>query len=478
MEKYKVPRILIAGTGSGSGKTMITCGLLNCFLQKGLAPTSFKCGPDYIDTMFHSRVLSIPSGNLDSFFTDEKTLRALFLKHGRKKDISVIEGVMGYYDGIGFSHKGSSAEIAEITKTPVILIVNCKGMSNSIGALLKGFVSYREPSMIKGVIFNRLPESLYEGAKQLAIDNGLISLGYLPFFKQELFESRHLGLVTPEEVKGFLDKINGLSAILNETVEIDKILKLASEAESLENPYKMRKDEKRDFPETFFIEQDNDRKQETNQEKPVVAVAKDQAFCFLYRDNIDFLKRAGCNIQYFSPLEDKKLPLHTKGILLSGGYPELYGKKLSQNTAMRKEIKEKIEQGMPCIAECGGFLYLHELLEDGNGNTYKMAGVLKGKCFKKEKLGRFGYITMEAKEGGLFCEKGERVTAHEFHYWDSENPGNSFLAVKPGNGKKWEAAIMTDTFYGGFPHLYFYGNPKAAGRFVKKVKEYVNGKGL
>ena len=176
-------RIMIAGTGSGSGKTTIVCGLCRCIKDLGRTPTALKCGPDYIDAMFHSRVLKMRTGNLDSWFCDKTTIRTLLAKKEKSSDITVIEGVMGYYDGAGFSTKGSSFEIAQITDTPVILIVNCRGISNSVGAVLKGFVSFQEKTQIRGVIFNQMSEKPYPQAKKAAQALGLIPLGYLPYRK-------------------------------------------------------------------------------------------------------------------------------------------------------------------------------------------------------------------------------------------------------------------------------------------------------
>nr|WP_275061762.1 cobyrinate a,c-diamide synthase [Diplocloster agilis] len=451
---------MIAGTGSGSGKTSVTCGILNCLIRRGHSAAAFKCGPDYIDTMFHSRVLGVSTGNLDSFFADPDTLRRLILKNGREKEISIVEGVMGYYDGIGFTDAGSSCDIAKLTDTPVVLLVNCRGMGCSALAVLKGFVEFRQPSMIRGVIFNMMSESLYPEAKRLAEEMGLSVFGYVPRQKQELlFQSRHLGLVTAREIENFKEIVDRFSDQLERTIDLDGLLALAQSAPPVYS--------KAVSGETVSAPKGNKRTGPLR-----IAVAKDEAFCFLYRDNMDYLREHGCEIVYFSPLHDSGLGENIGGLILSGGYPELYAEKLASNEPMRSQIRQQIENGLPCIAECGGFLYLHEELEGEDGVYYPMAGVIRGRGYKTERLQRFGYLELKPESDCLLGEPGDVIRAHSFHYWDSEDKGSAFQAVKPGKRSKWREGIASDTLYAGFPHLYFYGNAKAADRFIAKAGEY------
>ncbi|WP_343250063.1 cobyrinate a,c-diamide synthase [Diplocloster hominis] len=455
-----MPRILIAGTGSGAGKTSITCGILNSLIRRGHSAAAFKCGPDYIDTMFHSRVLGVSTGNLDSFFTDRDKLLYLIWKNGREKEISIVEGVMGYYDGIGFTDQGSSRDIAKLTDTPVVLLVNCQGMGCSVLAVLKGFLEFRKPSMIRGVIFNRMPESLYPEAKKQAEEMGLSVFGYVPRQKQELlFQSRHLGLVTAREIENFKEIVDRFSDQLEQTVDLDGLLTLAKSAPPIGSKAVSVRNGRIECGERIA-------------EPLRIAVAKDEAFCFLYRDNMDYLQEHGCEIVYFSPLKDSGPGEDIDGLILSGGYPELYAEKLASNEPMRRQIRRQIENGLPCIAECGGFLYLHEELEGADGIYHPMAGVLKGRCYKTEHLQRFGYLELKPEADCLLGETGDTIRAHSFHYWDSEHKGSAFLAVKPGSGRQWQEGISSDTMYAGFPHLYFYGNEKAADRFIAKAREY------
>ncbi len=460
----QIKRFMLAGTKSGAGKTTITCGILQNLINRGYGVSSFKCGPDYIDPMFHGKVIGTKSGNLDSFFTGERELKVLLYNNSRDTDISVMEGVMGYYDGIGFSDTASTYSVAAMTKTPVILIVDAKGMSGSLGAILKGFISYKEESYIKGVIFNRLPERLYEEAKKLAEELGIQAFGYVPVLPECSLESRHLGLVTAEEIKDLKSKINRLAHELTKTIDFAGILALAGQAEPLgvpePGPYNKRQKGiavKEGIAATKGIS---------------LAVAQDEAFCFTYRDNLELLKNLGATLVPFSPIRDKELPKDIDGLLLCGGYPELYTKDLSGNSSMRNSIKTAVDNGMPTIAECGGFMYLHEKLEDKDGYEYPMAGVIPGRCFKTGRLQRFGYIYLKGAADSLISGGQEILKAHEFHYWDSDNCGKAFHAEKPGGIREWDCVHATENLYAGFPHLYFYGNPSIAVRFLEKCGQY------
>lgn len=454
----RISRVMIAGVSSGSGKTTITCSLLQSLLKRGMRPVSHKCGPDYIDTMFHRKVLGTPSGNLDSFFCGEELVRYLLARQSEQGDISVIEGVMGYFDGIGMTSQASSFDIARITKTPVILVVNVKGMCGSIPAVIHGFLDYerrigKQHTGISGVIFNQLPAFLYPSVKTEVEKLGVKCFGYVPVQKELKLESRHLGLWS--EQKGIKEKINGMSNIIEKTVDIQGIIQLANSAWPLEI------DLEKGWDKGVLLTGNNSQARE--REKTVrLAVARDEAFSFIYPENIMLLEELGCEIQYFSPIHDKHLPSHCQGMILNGGYPELYAERLSANQSMMREIRDALNHGMPGLAECGGFLYLHEELENMEKQVFPMVGIIKGKAFYTGKLSRFGYIYLK---GG----QDEILKAHEFHYWDSENNGNQFLAVKASGTRQWETGHRIKNVYAGFPHLYYYGNIDFVKGFVKKA---------
>ena len=443
----KIPRILLAAGSSGSGKTLITCGLLEALVERGLKTASFKCGPDYIDPMFHSRVIGTKSRNLDTFFTGSEVTKYLLTRNARDCEIAVMEGVMGFYDGVaGTTTTASAYDLAKVTDTPVILIVNSRGMSVSLAAYVKGFLEYKKDSHIKGVIFNQMSPMLYPRMKKLLEEElGVAVLGYVPKVEDCVIESRHLGLVLPDEIPELKDRLHKLAGVLEETLDIDRILELAGEAPDL-------LDAKPESVTDFRLSE------------PVrIGVAEDEAFCFFYADNFRLLGEMGAEIVPFSPMEDKQLPDDLDGLLLYGGYPELNGKKLEQNTTMKDMIREKLKAGMPYMAECGGFMYLHEEMEGMDGNFYQMAGVIPGKAYRTPKLSRFGYVTLTQKKPALGMEDFGEIPAHEFHYFDSENCGGDFHA---------DCIHGTDTMLAGFPHLYYYGNPEVPKAFLKKCLAY------
>ena len=452
MEKRVIPRIMIAATGSGCGKTTITCGLLQAFLNRGKKLASFKCGPDYIDPMFHSEVLGLKSRNLDLFFMEENTVKYLLSKNTRDCELAVIEGVMGYYDGLAAKTTAcSSYDLARKTETPVVLVVDCQGMSLSILAVIKGFVEMRQDSLVKGVILNRMPPMLYANMKELIEEELDVQvLGYLPEMKDSQIESRHLGLVTAKEIGNLKEIISRLAEQLEKSIDLIKILQIAEEAVPVE--YELTEE----LQKISRISTDVSIK---------IAVAMDKAFCFYYQDNLDLLAELGAEIVTFSPLEDSALPTGTHGIIIGGGYPELYLEQLSKNQNMLKEIKQVISQGMPCLAECGGFMYLHQSIKDEQGVPHQMVGAIEGESFPTNKLSRFGYVSLIAQEDNLLGEKGMEIRGHEFHYWDSTNTGNSFHAQKPLQKANWDCVIAEQNLWAGFPHIHFYHDLGMAIRF-------------
>lgn len=438
-------KIMIAGASSGSGKTTVVCALLEYLISRGVKVSSFKCGPDYIDTMFHKEVIGTPSYNLDSYFMDTGTLKYLFRKNS--SGISVIEGVMGFYDGINFTEKASSYEISEITETPVILVINAKGTANSVGALIRGFLNYRKNN-IKGVIFNQISASVYERLKPVCEAEGVKALGYLPHSGAAQLESRYLGLVTAAEVNDLKARLQNLAEIASKTLDIDGIIEMAAEE---------------------YVEPHTESK---IRERVRIAVARDRAFCFYYEDNLSLLRELGAQIVEFSPMNDDRLPENIDGLILGGGYPELYAEILSANKPMLEAVKKAVANGLPCIAECGGFMYLHEALTDVTGKRYEMVGAIEGTAFKTEHLQRFGYIEMEAERDNIFCKKGGKIRAHEFHYCDSENNGFDFTARK--NGSEWGCAHADKTLFAGYPHIHFYANTNFAKSFINHCEERKN----
>lgn len=449
------PRILLAAPGSGSGKTLLTTGLLTLFQNRGIRCRSFKCGPDYIDPMFHKYVLGIDSCNLDSFFLPQEELRALFQKRAADAELSILEGVMGYYDGIGGNSTAASTyEVAKITDTPVILVLDGKGSSLSLAAQMKGFLDYRKDSHICGVILNKTNKMVGERLRPEIEKLGVRYLGAVPVCETMDIKSRHLGLTMPQEQSELRGHLNAFAKQLEEYLDVDGILELAGcSGEKLPEAGKTEQSNQTDLNQEE-TKQDEIRPIDSESEPPTrrMAVAMDKAFCFYYQENLDFLRQHGWELIPFSPLHDAALPEQVHAILLGGGYPELYAKELSANEPMLASIRNAHAEGIKILAECGGFLYLQEHLEDEMGNCWPMVGLIHADGFRTEKLGRFGYISL-TQNGAV------RIKGHEFHYWESTAPGSAFRAEKPQSDRGWDCMYRTDSLLAGFPHLYYLSGP-------------------
>jgi cobyrinic acid a,c-diamide synthase len=452
----KLKRVMIAAPKSGSGKTTITCAILQALKISGNKVVSYKCGPDYIDPMFHKKAIGISSKNLDTFFTGEEKTRELFLEGRTEEEIAVLEGVMGLFDGLGgIREEGSSYHLAKVTKTPIILVVDAKGMGRSLLPVIAGFLSYDKEGLIKGVILNRMSPSYYEAVKPLLEEElSLKVLGYFPEQKELRLESRHLGLVTPDEMTDIQGQLQRAANQLSKTVSLEEIMEIAQGAEMLETP----KSEKTK----------SDKIRNVGKKRPVIAVARDEAFCFYYEDNLRILEENGAVLTYFSPLYDTSLPKGCSGLLLGGGYPELYAKRLSENEGMRAAVREAFQSGLPVVAECGGFMYLHSAIVDKEGASYPMVGAISAACVNRGKLVRFGYIELSEKES-RFLPKGEMIRGHEFHYFDSEKNGEDCVARKPVTGREYDCVMVGESYWIGFPHLYYPSNLEFPKRFVEKA---------
>jgi len=459
-----IPRLMVAATSSGGGKTTITCGLLQAFINRGIETISFKCGPDYIDPMFHTEVLGLKSRNLDLFFTDAQTTKNLLCKNAKGFELAVIEGVMGYYDGLaGISTEASSYDLARTTQTPVILLIDCKGKSVSVLAEIKGFLELFPDSNIKGVLLNRLNAMLYPDLKkQIETELGIEVYGYVPQRNDISLESRHLGLVTAKEIGNLREILNRIAEQVEATVDLDALLVLANSAKPIVCEVKEC------VPGNWRI----DELSHVQEDKVRIGVAMDQAFCFYYQDNLDLLAELGAEIVPFSPLKEDALPENLHGLIFGGGYPELYLETLSSNDGLLKEIKQAISNGIPCLAECGGFMYLHEWIQDAEGKQVPMVGIIEGGSYPTEKLGRFGYITLTANRDNILCKKGKSIRGHEFHYWDSTNTGDCFHAQKPLRKRDWNCMIAEGNLIAGYPHLHYYSNPHFVHNYIKSCMKY------
>ena len=436
---------MLAAMHSSAGKTVFSCGLMAALRARGHEVRAFKCGPDYIDPMFHSRVLGVDSRNLDLFLQGEAGVRRSLARGAG--EIAVLEAAMGYYDGLGGTDAASAYALARLTKTPVLLVLRPKGSALTLAAQIRGLRDFRPESGLKGILLNDCPEKLYAGLRgPLEKETGLPVLGFLPPMAEARIESRHLGLLTAGEIDDLTARFHAIAAQMERSVDLDRVLSLAAEdaAEPAPPPGTPR---------------------------CRIALARDEAFCFSYRDSLDALTEAGAELIPFSPLHDRRLPAGIDGLLLPGGYPELYARALAENTSMRESIRTAVEAGLPTIAECGGFLYLGQSLADETGTAYPMCGLLPGRGFGTGRLQRFGYWTLCAERDSLLFRSGERIPVHEFHYWDSSANGADLLAEK-ADGRSFRCGFVSESLYAAFAHLHLDGEAHLAQRFVKACEAW------
>lgn len=448
-----IPRLMLAAPSSGQGKTSLCCALLQAALRAGRRPCAFKCGPDYIDPMFHRSVLGVPSQNLDLFFSSPEQVIRLLCQGTQGRDLAVLEGAMGYFDGVGGTDQASSFHLAKVTQTPVVLSVVPKGTALTLAAILQGLRQFRSPDQIKGVILNQCSVKLFSLLKSIIErETGLSVYGYVPNHPEWTIPSRHLGLVTADEVADLHGRMETMAAQLAETVDLPALWALADQAPALHTPA-----DHRPFSQSPGVP---------------IAVAKDRAFSFYYQENLEELRRAGAELIFFSPLEDDCLPEGVCGLYLGGGYPELHARQLNGNEGMRRSIAQAIQDGMPVLAECGGFLYLQKTLQDDQRREWAMVEALSGQGYPVGRLTRFGYVELTAQVDSPYLLTGERIRGHEFHHWDCTENGSLCRAEKPGSGADWDCMVQHKNCLAGFPHLYFGSNPEFAPRFVAQCRQF------
>lgn len=461
----ETPRLVIAGTGSGSGKTTLTCALLAAFARRGLNPAAFKCGPDYIDPMFHETALGIPSRNLDIFLCGEETVCRLLAKNSHGHGIALIEGVMGLYDGIlrggreqaagsasataaetsphGRADCCSTNHIATLTRSPTLLTVTTRGLGLSLAALVQGYLRFL-PNTLQGVVLNQCSPAMYPVYKRMLEEKlGLPVYGSLPALPQSRIESRHLGLVTPGEIRDIREKLAELARVCEESLDLEGLLALGRSAAPLESAA-------------------------TPARPPLgvrLAVARDAAFCFVYQDSLDLLHSLGAELVFFSPLRDAGLPPGCHGLILGGGYPELYARDLAENRPMLDSLRAAARAGLPILAECGGYMYLCRELRDAEGETHTLAGIIDASTCMTASLKRFGYVRLTANRDTWLCSKGTTIPAHEFHYSESSDAGAAFTAAK-ASGSSWPCIHSRERLFAGYPHLHLCGCPELAENYL------------
>jgi cobyrinic acid a,c-diamide synthase len=459
-------RLLIAGTHSGVGKTTVTVGLIAALCRRGLTVQPFKVGPDYIDPTYHALAAGRPCRNLDTWMLPPERVRGLFVQAARPADLAVIEGVMGVYDGFGYDNEtGSSAEVAKLLEAPVILVLDAGRLARSAGAVALGFQRFDTDLPLAGFIVNRAAGEGHGRGVAAAIETatGLPVLGWLP--REELLRvpERHLGLIPTGEPGRWAEFIRAAGAVVERHLDLDRLLTIAGQAPPLAGT-----DAITSFPQGSSS---------ANGDRPIIAVARDEAFAFTYEDNLDLLRAAGGDICFFSPLHDEALPPRAAGVILSGGFPEVYAGPLAANRAMHAALRAAHRRGLPIYAECGGLMYLTETIREASGEAHAMAGLLPGRSVMGGRL-TLGY-RLARSAGGWLLAAGEEVRGHEFHYsaWEGR-PAHlppAYLLLPPsGEGEPRPEGARLGSLWASYVHLYFGARPELAVRFVEACRRAVS----
>ncbi|MDD1503100.1 cobyrinate a,c-diamide synthase [Lysinibacillus sp. CNPSo 3705] len=450
-------RFVLAGTGSGVGKTTFTIGLMKALQEKGKIVQGFKCGPDYIDPTYHTAVTGRVSRNIDSWMFSHEAVRDIVARASKDADVSIIEGVMGFYDGKSpLSNAGSAADISVVTESPVILIVNCASMARSVAAVVKGFQLLSDQPNIVGVIANQVGSVGHYEIAKAAIEQecGIPVIGYLKREEGIDIPSRHLGLV-PAIERGELDTFfDKLGALMAETIDLDQLLALTKAPVLHESGQ-------------IFDEQPS--------QNICIAVAKDAAFNFYYKENLDLLRAKGAELQFFSPLANEPVPAEADGLYVGGGFPEEFAKILADNSVAKKSIREAVAKGLPTLAECGGFMYLTEAITNSNGDRYDMVGVIPGEVAMQAKLAALGYREIFGTPNNFLIGTDEEAKGHEFHYSKYSGSHNTPAYETKGRFGNKQEGYQVGNLVAGYTHFHFVSNPKLVDNWLtacKKVKNH------
>lgn len=453
--------MVIAGSGSGAGKTTVTLGLMAAFKKRGLAVQGFKAGPDYIDPSYHTAVTGRPSRNLDTWMLPPDRMREIFLNGSRGADLSIIEGVMGLYDGKDpLSDRGSTAEISILLQSPVILVVNIHSMARSAAAVVKGFQLLNPRVPIAGVIANRAGSEGHFRLVQAAIEQecGIPVLGWLARDPSIDIPERHLGLV-PAIERGEIDPLfERLKEAVERGVDLDRLEEIAAQAPKLHPP-----------ADRIFIAQKAE-----NEPSVTIAVARDAAFNFYYPENLELLEQCGARLLFFSPLEGEPVSEDADGLYVGGGFPEEFVRELSADDRVKDSFRQKIVAGLPTFAECGGYMYLSRAIIDREGNSHPMVGVIPAVVQMKDRLAALGYREVEAVSDNLLLRRGEKARGHEFHYSTLTAQTEHYPPAYESSGRrgKHQEGYAREHLLAGYTHLHFASNPAMVKRWIAACKDY------
>lgn len=454
MQSINIPRVVIAGTNSGVGKTTIVTGLLAYLCSHGLKVQAYKVGPDYIDPGYHQLATGKVTHNLDTWLLSETEILPVFLQSAKGNDLAVIEGVMGLYDG-GRNGISSTAAIAKLLEAPVILAMNVGAMGESAAAMALGYKLYDKDVNIAGVIINNLGSSSHEKMIRDALQKiDIPVLGCMYRNREIALPERHLGLTSSLEY----DAQNALEAMkkeIEQSVAIDRVVATACTAPPLKTVM---------------------REHAEKMQKVRIGVAQDKAFSFYYSASLDVLKAFGAELIPFSPLADPQIP-EVDGLLFGGGFPEMFLEQLSANKSMMQSIQTAHRQGMPIYAECGGFMYLCWEIIGFSENGYRMVGLIPAVCRMEKKLQMLGYVEAKAYKENLLCEVGDTLRGHEFHFskmtYDHEQDfAYAFQFKTMNSAKKYPGGFTEENLLASYLHVHFAGNQKAARRLIDKCLEF------
>lgn len=453
----QIPRIVIAGTHSGSGKTSVTLGILRALRRRGLAVQPFKAGPDFIDPSLHSVAAGRASRTLDSWLLSQPTVKELCARAAEGADVAVIEGVMGLFDGYhGGGEEGSTAEIAKWLSAPVILVVDAAGAVRSVAAVAMGFSAFDPDLTIAGVVATRVGGDRHSGwLKDALAGTGIPFIGTLPWDARLVLPERHLGLI-PAQERSAERAIEALGEAVEAHMDLDLVLRIGRQAPPLVVPGPLV------FP-VMSVPAD-----------VRIGVAQDEAFHFYYQDALELLESRGANVIPFSPMSDSSIP-DVDGLYLGGGFPEVHAERLSANQAMRDSVLRGIDRGMPVYAECGGLMYLCRDIIDRDGTAHEMVGALAATAQMQPRLMALGYVTLEADEDTLLLRKGEQVRGHEFHFSTVDLDEPEPLAFRSHEGRgisEGRDGIVRGNLLATFTHLHFAGAPELAERFVEACRRF------
>ncbi len=451
---------IVAGTHSGCGKTTITMGLISALRARGLVVQPYKSGPDYIDPGFHSAAAERSCRNLDTRMLNEITVRELYRRHIQNADIAIVEGVMGLFDGAGADdERGSAAHLSKILGLPVILVIDARAMARSAAAMAYGYARFDSDIRVAGFIMNRVGSDKHAALLKTAVEagTGLPVLGCLKREGDWVLPDRHLGLIPSWENKELQDKIRVIGTGISEGIDIDAVREVAATAKPLAD------EENLIFPMP---------PPSITDDAPVIAVARDAAFCFYYEDNLDLLRNSGASLKFFSPLSDEGLPAGTSAVWLGGGYPELHGERLSANKQFLAALRDAAGLGMPIFGECGGYMYLSQAIVDKEGRRHPMAQLLPGTAVMGRKLAALGYCSALSNQKTFLGPPGTALNGHVFHWSEMtdmpEESGRLFTVIR--DSTELGAGDSLDSVVGSWLHIHFASNPLAAARFVEAAR--------